>query len=109
MRFIEKLHTLIDISPLVNQCRADTAERGFGAAGNVVGGAINWWMRFGAKYAYENYNHSSVQAKALTWLERFGPNVRALRLTSAYRRLMGHHCWRAQVAALAILFMGRAR
>ena len=32
--------------------------------GNALGGAINWWLGFGAKRAYENYKHSSVQAKA---------------------------------------------
>ena len=36
--------------------------------GNALGGAINWWMGFGAKRAFENYKHSSVRAKALAWL-----------------------------------------
>ena len=44
-------------------------------AGNALGGAINWWMGFGAKRAYENYKHSSVQAKALAWLEKLGPKA----------------------------------
>ena len=44
-------------------------------AGNAVGGAINWWMGFGAKRAYEGYKHSAVQAKALAWLERLGPKA----------------------------------
>ena len=43
--------------------------------GNALGGAINWWMGFGAKRAYENYKHSSVQAKALAWLEKLGPKA----------------------------------
>ncbi len=43
--------------------------------GNALGGAINWWMGFGAKKAYENYTHSPVQAKALAWLERLGPKA----------------------------------
>jgi membrane protein YqaA with SNARE-associated domain len=43
--------------------------------GNALGGAINWWMGYGAKRAYEGYKHSSVQAKALAWLERLGPRA----------------------------------
>jgi membrane protein YqaA with SNARE-associated domain len=43
--------------------------------GNALGGAINWWMGYGAKRAYEGYKHSTVQAKALTWLERLGPRA----------------------------------
>ena len=43
--------------------------------GNALGGAINWWMGFGAKRAFENYKHSSVKAKALAWLERLGPKA----------------------------------
>jgi membrane protein YqaA with SNARE-associated domain len=43
--------------------------------GNALGGAINWWMGFGAKRAVENYRHHSVQAKALAWLERLGPKA----------------------------------
>ena len=43
--------------------------------GNALGGAVNWWMGFGAKRAYENYRHFSVQAKALAWLERLGPKA----------------------------------
>ncbi len=44
-------------------------------AGNALGGAVNWWMGFGAKRAYESYKHSSVQAKALAWLEKLGPRA----------------------------------
>lgn len=44
-------------------------------AGNALGGAVNWWMGFGAKRAYEGYKHSAVQAKALAWLERLGPRA----------------------------------
>ena len=43
--------------------------------GNALGGAVNWWMGFGAKRAYESYKHSSAQAKALAWLERLGPKA----------------------------------
>jgi membrane protein YqaA with SNARE-associated domain len=43
--------------------------------GNALGGGINWWLGFGAKRAYEKYKHSSVQARALAWLERLGPRA----------------------------------
>ena len=44
-------------------------------SGNALGGAVNWWMGFGAKRAYEGYKHSAVQAKALAWLQRLGPKA----------------------------------
>jgi membrane protein YqaA with SNARE-associated domain len=43
--------------------------------GNAIGGGVNWWMGYGAKRAYEGYKHSSVQAKALAWLEKLGPKA----------------------------------
>lgn len=44
-------------------------------AGNTVGGAISWWMGRGAEAAYERVTHKPVQARALTWLRRFGPRA----------------------------------
>ena len=46
-------------------------------AGNTVGGAISWWMGFGAERAYERVTHQSKYAhpRALRWLERFGPKA----------------------------------
>jgi membrane protein YqaA with SNARE-associated domain len=45
-------------------------------AGNTVGGAITWWMGYGAERAYESMaHHKPVQAKALRWLQRFGPRA----------------------------------
>lgn len=44
-------------------------------AGNTVGGAISWWMGFGAERAYEKLAHKRVEARALRWLERFGPRA----------------------------------
>jgi membrane protein YqaA with SNARE-associated domain len=43
--------------------------------GNSIGGAINWWIGYGAKRAYEHYKHSTVQAKALAWLQKLGPKA----------------------------------
>jgi membrane protein YqaA with SNARE-associated domain len=42
-------------------------------AGNTVGGAISWWMGFGAERAYERVKHRKPsELKALAWLQRFG-------------------------------------
>ncbi|MGM9491019.1 YqaA family protein [Ideonella sp. YS5] len=41
--------------------------------GNTLGGAITWWMGFGAERAYERIRHRRPhEARALQWLERFG-------------------------------------
>jgi membrane protein YqaA with SNARE-associated domain len=42
-------------------------------AGNTVGGAISYWMGYGAEKAYEHIRHRKVEARALRWLERLGP------------------------------------
>ena len=45
-------------------------------AGNTLGGAITWWMGYGAERAYEHLaHHSPTQLRALRWLERFGPKA----------------------------------
>jgi membrane protein YqaA with SNARE-associated domain len=45
-------------------------------AGNTVGGAITWWMGFGAERAYEHVkHHKPMEVRALTWLQRFGPKA----------------------------------
>jgi membrane protein YqaA with SNARE-associated domain len=45
-------------------------------AGNTLGGAITWWMGYGAERAYERVaHHSPTQLRALGWLERFGPKA----------------------------------
>jgi membrane protein YqaA with SNARE-associated domain len=41
-------------------------------AGNTIGGAITWWMGYGAERAYEHRTHRSSEGRALTWLRRFG-------------------------------------
>ena len=41
--------------------------------GNTVGGAISWWMGYGAERAYERIRHRPpTEARALQWLQRFG-------------------------------------
>jgi len=45
-------------------------------AGNTIGGAISWWMGYGAERAYERIvQRKPMHLKALTWLERFGPKA----------------------------------
>jgi membrane protein YqaA with SNARE-associated domain len=41
--------------------------------GNTIGGAITWWMGYGAEVAYEHMRHRKpLELRALRWLERFG-------------------------------------
>jgi membrane protein YqaA with SNARE-associated domain len=42
-------------------------------AGNTLGGAISWWMGYGAERAYEHVRHHPPRdQRALQWLQRFG-------------------------------------
>lgn len=43
--------------------------------GNTIGGAISWWMGYGAELLYERMQHKRFEARALTWLGRFGPKA----------------------------------
>jgi membrane protein YqaA with SNARE-associated domain len=44
--------------------------------GSTIGGAITWWMGFGAERAYEHAkHHSPMDNRALTMLRRFGPKA----------------------------------
>jgi membrane protein YqaA with SNARE-associated domain len=43
-------------------------------AGNTAGGAISYWMGYGVERAYETLaRRTPTDARALKWLERFGP------------------------------------
>jgi membrane protein YqaA with SNARE-associated domain len=44
-------------------------------AGNTLGGAISYWMGYGAERAYERITHKQGEARALAWLRRFGPRA----------------------------------
>ena len=44
-------------------------------AGATIGGAITWWMGYGAERAYEKVTHKHPDARALKWLQRFGPKA----------------------------------
>ena len=41
-------------------------------AGNTLGGAVTWWMGYGAERAYVRVKHKEPDPRALRWLERFG-------------------------------------
>ena len=44
--------------------------------GNTAGGAISWWMGYGAERMYERAAHQPPShLRALQWLERFGPKA----------------------------------
>jgi membrane protein YqaA with SNARE-associated domain len=45
-------------------------------AGNTVGGAISWWMGYGAELAYEHVTHHKPhEHRAIALLHRFGPKA----------------------------------
>jgi len=44
-------------------------------AGNTLGGAISWWVGYGAERAYERMTHRQVEHRVLGWLQRFGPKA----------------------------------
>jgi membrane protein YqaA with SNARE-associated domain len=46
------------------------------SVGNTIGGAITWWMGYGAERAFEKVKHRKpVELRALQWLQRFGPKA----------------------------------
>jgi membrane protein YqaA with SNARE-associated domain len=44
-------------------------------AGNTLGGALDWWMGYGAHQVVDKYQHSRSHVKAIEWLERLGPKA----------------------------------
>ena len=44
-------------------------------AGNTLGGALDWWMGFGAHRVADRFHQSRLHLKALDWLERLGPKA----------------------------------
>ncbi len=43
--------------------------------GNTIGGAISWWMGYGAELLYERMKHRELHLRALDWLRQFGPKA----------------------------------
>ena len=40
--------------------------------GATLGGALTWWMGYGAERAYEHVTHKRPDRRALAWLRRYG-------------------------------------
>jgi membrane protein YqaA with SNARE-associated domain len=51
---------------------------GVATLGNTLGGALDWWLGFGAHHLMDKYrgpNASAFHLRALGWLERLGPKA----------------------------------
>ena len=44
-------------------------------AGNTLGGAVTWWMGYGAHRMADQYGTSAHHVRALAWLEKMGPRA----------------------------------
>ena len=44
-------------------------------AGNTLGGAVSWWMGYGAHSMMDKYRGSTTHVRAIDWLQRFGPKA----------------------------------
>ena len=44
-------------------------------AGNTLGGAVTWWMGYGAHKVADKYSTSAHHVRALAWLEKMGPKA----------------------------------
>ncbi len=44
-------------------------------AGNTLGGALTWWMGYGAHRVADKYHHSPHHTRAAEWLRRLGPRA----------------------------------
>jgi membrane protein YqaA with SNARE-associated domain len=44
-------------------------------AGNTLGGAVDWWMGYGAHKVVNKYGRSATHLRALAWLEKLGPRA----------------------------------
>ena len=44
-------------------------------AGNTLGGALDWWMGYGAHKVVDKYQRSTHHNRALRWLEKLGPKA----------------------------------
>ena len=44
-------------------------------AGNTLGGAVDWWLGWGAHKVADKYKPGSFHGRALKWLEKLGPKA----------------------------------
>jgi membrane protein YqaA with SNARE-associated domain len=43
--------------------------------GNTLGGAVDWWMGYGAHKVADKYSRSATHTRALEWLKKLGPKA----------------------------------
>jgi membrane protein YqaA with SNARE-associated domain len=43
--------------------------------GNTLGGAVDWWLGYGAHKVADKYAKSNFHVRALDWLQRLGPKA----------------------------------
>ena len=43
--------------------------------GNTLGGALDWWLGYGAHKVVDRYKPDSLHGRALVWLEKLGPKA----------------------------------
>ncbi len=43
--------------------------------GNTLGGAVDWWMGYGAHQVADKYSHSKHHTRVLDWLRKLGPKA----------------------------------
>lgn len=43
--------------------------------GNTLGGAVDWWMGYGARRVVNKYASSATHTRALAWLQGLGPKA----------------------------------
>ncbi len=48
---------------------------GVATVGNTLGGAVDWWMGYGAHKVADKYRHSAMHVRALDWLQKLGPKA----------------------------------
>jgi membrane protein YqaA with SNARE-associated domain len=48
---------------------------GVATLGNTLGGAVDWWMGYGAHKVSDKYRHSHLHVRALDWLKKLGPKA----------------------------------
>jgi uncharacterized membrane protein YdjX (TVP38/TMEM64 family) len=44
-------------------------------AGNTLGGALDWWLGYGAHQVVDKYKPDSQHGRAIRWLEKLGPKA----------------------------------
>ncbi len=48
---------------------------GVATLGNTLGGALDWWLGYGAHQVADKYHHSQHHVRALDWLKKLGPKA----------------------------------